>query len=258
MGGEHHRRPRTRVIPAWAGNTSEHSTYGSSPRGRGTHRLGVARRQRERVIPAWAGNTAPGSSPSSRPSGHPRVGGEHYSGTDINDSDAGSSPRGRGTLCTVHLNKAEARVIPAWAGNTPRCPSRSRHRPGHPRVGGEHTRAAACASASLAGHPRVGGEHIATRDGIIGHRCAPSYTSSSGSSPRGRGTLIRPGNSCIRVQRVIPAWAGNTRTYRPGHPRVGGEHCGGSSLGRVCHGSSPRGRGTLQLQAIDMQRVYSL
>ena len=27
---------------------------------------------------------------------------------------------------------------------------------------------------------------------------------------------------------------------------------------RVCHGSSPCGRGTLQLQAIDMQRVYSL
>ena len=214
-----------RVIPAWAGNTSEVAPRVAArtghPRVGGEHIDSVfARRQRERVIPAWAGNTAPGSSPSSRPSGHPRVGGEHYSGTDINDSDAGSSPRGRGTLCTVHLNKAEARVIPAWAGNTPRCPfSISSPAGSSPRGRGTHGRpharrrpwrvipawagntvAPSRRGTASSGHPRVGGEHSS---------CAPSYTSSSGSSPRGRGTLIRPGNSC-RVQRVIPAWAGNT------------------------------------------------
>ena len=70
-----------------------------------------------------------------------------------------------------------------------------------------------------------------------------------GSSPRGRGTRHDLGqhDAC---ERIIPAWAGNTRDVTgaggavPDHPRVGGEH---SSPGRRQLdplGSSPRGRGT--------------
>ena len=50
--------------------------------------------------------------------------------------------------------------------------------------------------------------------------------------------------------RVIPAWAGNTETYKEetetdsGHPRVGGEHLRLSDTAMNYRGSSPRGRGT--------------
>ena len=63
-------------------------------------------------------------------------------------------------------------------------------------------------------------------------------------------------------ERCLPMPAPAASTWRGacdgGHPRVGGEHAMNTPPCLVCHGSSPRGRGTLQLQAIDMQRVYSL
>ena len=55
---------------------------------------------------------------------------------------------------------AGGRVIPAWAGNICRAVVNLMHTPGHPRVGGEH----------------------------IKWGC--SSVSSTGSSPRGRGTLF--------------------------------------------------------------------
>ena len=89
-------------------------------------------------------------------------------------------------------------------------------------------------------HPRVGGEHVSIR-------CRTS--SSSGSSPRGRGTLVI--NLLIVLPlRFIPAWAGNTYYcnrapfFRPVHPRVGGEHVVLIVNSQDGVGSSPRGRGT--------------
>ena len=89
-----------------------------------------------------------------------------------------------------------------------------------------------------------------------------SARSTSGSSPRGRGTLrITPSDS--NQVRIIPAWAGNTERIQgcppiaPDHPRVGGEH-------RHIHfesfwndGSSPRGRGTL-LSTYSMFREFRI
>ena len=110
-------------------------------------------------------------------------------------------------------------------------------------------------------HPRAGGEHSVS---------GPEAASSTGSSPRGRGTRLDP--TPIRPsRRFIPARAGNTRCNHPPplpspvHPRAGGEHAlGRGSHGRVRRfiparagntpdmegqpvtttGSSPRGRGT--------------
>ena len=153
-----------RVIPAWAGNTvcgtsrgtstpghprvgGEHPprpdlhqlSSGSSPRGRGTLAVDYLVLREGRVIPAWAGNTLPRSRSRRKCAGHPRVGGEHQVAALNNNYGTGSSPRGRGTRAGRPAQQRDARVIPAWAGNTsfraPHCCLYS----GHPRVGGEHS-----------------------------------------------------------------------------------------------------------------------
>ena len=195
------------------------ATIGSSPRGRGT--LGAVRRRRRglRVIPAWAGNTASKWWCLTGGAGHPRVGGEHACASVLRLISDGSSPRGRGTQHKSGLRFTGQRVIPAWAGNTPSAAARPGLRPGHPRVGGEHMDTS-----------RV-------------------IRTTHGSSPRGRGTR-GAGAQRFPRGRVIPAWAGNTRTHGArrhrcaGHPRVGGEHTAGGVPYRDEIGSSPRGRGT--------------
>ena len=111
------------------------------------------------------------------------------------------------------------RFIPAWAGNTPHRLMRS-------------------AASSV--HPRVGGEHMPLSAACV---------SSTGSSPRGRGT--RPLRLLQHFRhRFIPAWAGNTPAppaaalSPPVHPRVGGEHDINAAATGPGGGSSPRGRGT--------------
>ena len=95
------------------------------------------------------------------------------------------------------------------------------------------------------------------------------YFRNLGSSPRGRGTPDCQ-DTVLSIQRVIPAWAGNTSLrfcagngsaghprvggehnchakragHLPGHPRVGGEHRAFRGRARRRRGSSPRGRGT--------------
>ena len=94
-------------------------------------------------------------------------------------------------------------------------------------------------------HPRAGGEHA---DRI--KRAAAAY----GSSPRGRGTPGHGRGSRYRA-RFIPARAGNTGALvpvcgrRPVHPRAGGEHPGTAEDLDIAHGSSPRGRGTLDFRS---------
>src|SRR5680860_129540 len=147
-GGEHEGRGRgnqvgTRIIPARAGNTpipahddcrpsdhpragGEHQikagsvslTYGSSPRGRGTHRLRGSDKYGLRIIPARAGNTLARLCGPRSPSDHPRAGGEHFGGSVYSSSSAGSSPRGRGTRSGFYEDQPLQRIIPARAGNT--------------------------------------------------------------------------------------------------------------------------------------------
>ena len=115
------------------------------------------------------------------------------------------------------------RFIPAWAGNTPGV-------------------SAAWPAATV--HPRVGGEHFEEIAPILGI---------TGSSPRGRGTPTKP-RQAQPVRRFIPAWAGNTkaepwiRCKYSVHPRVGGEHIVLIPKLAGPDGSSPRGRGTPDVQ----------
>ncbi len=237
-------RPKLRIIPAWAGNTlktanstprnpdhprvgGEHMTSkmrfsfcsGSSPRGRGTQIRAENCVKKLRIIPAWAGNTWRHSQKCNATPDHPRVGGEHRSHPATQDNGFGSSPRGRGTLAHTHPRHPQPRIIPAWAGNTIFSPATCRARPDHPRVGGEHN-------------------HVSTIHYAV-----------VGSSPRGRGTRQPVFRKGLRV-RIIPAWAGNTRTPETNsgtaadHPRVGGEHLMNRAEMAGIDGSSPRGRGT--------------
>ena len=130
----------------------------------------------------------------------------------------GSSPRGRGKPRPCRGRSPPSGLIPARAGKT-----------------------ASPASSWIArrAHPRAGGENAIP---------APGPSPVPGSSPRGRGKLVRV-KIPHRSFRLIPARAGKTvgvcveQGFWPAHPRAGGENrdCGRERRGSA--GSSPRGRG---------------
>ncbi len=91
---------------------------GSSPRVRGTPRPPSNALNPTGIIPACAGNTSRMQSRAQAPRDHPRVCGEHGEDYGFIAGDLGSSPRVRGTLCTVRLDLRIVGIIPACAGNT--------------------------------------------------------------------------------------------------------------------------------------------
>ena len=209
VGGEH-------TLP-----TGVISRYiGSSPRGRGTPGPGQSAPSPTRFIPAWAGNTADCRIARLCPSVHPRVGGEHETGISHLPPKNGSSPRGRGTLRMCFRYRAAARFIPAWAGNTTLIAPTIAFPAVHPRVGGEHVTRALETIAGTGSSPRGRGTHEEMQQRGIGPRFIPAWAGNtaaaiiarhqasvhprvggehvplhflrswtSGSSPRGRGTL---------------------------------------------------------------------
>jgi len=216
--------PRRRFIPARAGNTrvelrdyqaeavhprasGEHesqitlrqSSYGSSPRERGTHHGRVQQRWHHRFIPARAGNTWLTLEPMPPSSVHPRASGEHIVSMGFGNEQSGSSPRERGTPFAFHAKGFCQRFIPARAGNT---------------------QVVDVVVHGVAVHPRASGEHRTTTNGSSGM---------SGSSPRERGTPHEPRRE-LTFARFIPARAGNTSPTPPPtpartvHPRASGEH----------------------------------
>ena len=233
-------------IPAWAGETYVYAVgigfcevyprvgggnfmslspsaaaLGLSPRGRGKQ---PRRRHGWRIgrsIPAWAGETSSIIASPHIIGVYPRVGG----GNDGHDYPQygiqGLSPRGRGKRALPRHEVAQARSIPAWAGET-------------------------IVMASMRGrasvYPRVGG----------GNRASFSATTTRyGLSPRGRGKPVRGQERDIST-RSIPAWAGETQNrirfyaWAKVYPRVGGGNGHSRRAGRGRGGLSPRGRGKLR------------
>ena len=132
----------------------------------------------DRFIPAFAGNACRPSAGRCWRTVHPRVCGERSPTISRTTSSAGSSPRLRGTRRGCGRDPAEARFIPAFAGNAAQAMDRPMAAPVHPRVCGERT-------------------IYGTAGGSI-----------TGSSPRLRGTLeLALCRLCRR--RFIPAFAGN-------------------------------------------------
>ena len=218
------------IIPAYAGNTNstshtlgtsgdhprvcgEHhncsilcsALLGSSPRMRGTQHCPSVRRATVWIIPAYAGNTCATIGRMTKWWDHPRVCGEHLNAVAGGNADTGSSPRMRGTLGFSATNANDAGIIPAYAGNTLVYVSRE---------------------SVVRDHPRVCGEHAPT---------GTQAQTPTGSSPRMRGTLLRPLLKS-RVVGIIPAYAGNT-SCKPLNQNT-------------LPGSSPRMRGTLSSSSL--------
>ena len=193
------------IIPAYAGNTcrtrcrrrstgdhprvcGEHTSpftdgsvrTGSSPRMRGTRAVGLEHVLRAGIIPAYAGNTRGRRRPHTARQDHPRVCGEHGDCFCNFLACEGSSPRMRGTHVPAPDNWLSGGIIPAYAGNT-RTPSAT--------------------VTSSRDHPRVCGEHL---------ELSALVSDVLGSSPRMRGTRLIGVMVRFR-QRIIPAYAGNTK-----------------------------------------------
>ena len=157
--------------------------WGSSPLARGARVSCAGIPVTERLIPARAGNTQSLLRDLSSFSAHPRSRGEHPPGRRPVPVAGGSSPLARGTHGDKVRQWTGTRLIPARAGNTTMTSKTFTSRSAHPRSRGEHVRGR-------------GGCH-----------------SRGGSSPLARGT---PNNElCVpRMNRLIPARAGNTRMYK--------------------------------------------
>ena len=133
------------IIPAYAGSTT--GCYGcrwrarDHPRIRGehlaeAHRLGLsggssphtrgapaARRNRPQnpgIIPAYAGSTLSAPCAMPVPPDHPRIRGEHGAVGEYSLRRRGSSPHTRGAPSTSTYSPPPSRIIPAYAGSTPR------------------------------------------------------------------------------------------------------------------------------------------
>ena len=153
----------------------------------------------------------------------------------------GSSPHTRGARSSSRSLGAIGRIIPAYAGSTPRCNRETGTSGDHPRIRGEHFNSTA---------PRRGTSWIIPAyAGSTARRCS-STRYAAGSSPHTRGARRRapypaPG------PRIIPAYAGSTRPrcIAPrairDHPRIRGEHDVGHECLEGMLGSSPHTRGAL-------------
>ena len=201
---------------------------GSSPRARGTVQTPNPSTGRTRFIPASAGNSQCAPEPELQFPVHPRERGEQLSGSHINDTLGGSSPRARGTERLARSMTAWSRFIPASAGNSRLLQAFAVERAVHPRERGE----------------QPGRDRIRHPDG--------------GSSPRARGTACLAMISGQRF-RFIPASAGNSSELQVPihptavHPRERGEQNSLITRNSDRIGSSPRARGTAPLIQGELQ-----
>ena len=191
---------------------------GSSPHTRGAPESAWSSQQSCRIIPAYAGSTAGLTRGVHRRSDHPRIRGEHGGPDTRLLSLLGSSPHTRGARRPDPRRDSGMRIIPAYAGST---------------------RATLYEVSVVPDHPRIRGEHERLRPRILGLL---------GSSPHTRGARRRRPHPNVD-RRIIPAYAGSTRTYAAGeplardHPRIRGEHEKTRHPPPQTPGSSPHTRG---------------
>ena len=211
-----------RIIPAYAGSTSrssgrsslagdhprirgEHFRHaqsadrrlGSSPHTRGAHHEGAPEDMGGRIIPAYAGSTPPRNEQTRKSSDHPRIRGEHYDFDVWCWNSCGSSPHTRGAPAEGELLRAQAGIIPAYAGSTQRVQSSGPAPWDHPRIRGEHSR------------------FVGRRD--PGGRIIPAYAGSTLAHPPLEG--LRADHPRIRGEHGAPDWFGREHPGSSPHTR---------------------------------------
>ena len=212
---------------------------------------------------------------------HPRIRGEHVGLAWEGVKAVGSSPHTRGAPERSRAGRDPGRIIPAYAGSTPRTRSTPKPPQDHPRIRGEHKTVHISVNTFEGSSPHTRGARSEERIGVIPARIIPAYAGSTasapsktasngdhprirgehphwspdrwrqcGSSPHTRGARPQPPGP-IAEYRIIPAYAGSTR---PGsgrrrrlsdHPRIRGEHWDSVAAELTPTGSSPHTRGAL-------------
>ena len=114
------------------------SGTGSSPLTRGARLTTCLRPHRRRLIPAYAGSTTENPRKQQAPEAHPRLRGEHPYESITTPAHAGSSPLTRGAPVRRRDDNRIRGLIPAYAGSTPWVVVVSRAGGAHPRLRGEH------------------------------------------------------------------------------------------------------------------------
>ena len=152
---------------------------GSSPHTRGALASGRRASPDRGIIPAYAGSTSTDPSGRCELQDHPRIRGEHPSRRTVRARKRGSSPHTRGARSSTTQSFSRRRIIPAYAGSTPRGKFPGGFFQDHPRIRGEHA--------------------------VFANQVAKT----KGSSPHTRGApWVAQGIQSI--QRIIPAYAGST------------------------------------------------
>ena len=193
---------------------------GSSPLTRGKRVRVATGHGVQGLIPAHAGKTSPSRVTTKHTWAHPRSRGENAVVSLEQLAPAGSSPLTRGKHWTLLTTLTASGLIPAHAGKTWSCPSRSARPWAHPRSRGEN---------------RSGGRRRRLR---------------GGSSPLTRGKLAHDRHVCSPPG-LIPAHAGKTvlrlssTVASRAHPRSRGENIRPIGLASMAAGSSPLTRGKL-------------
>ena len=193
---------------------------------------------RHRIIPAHAGQTSVAGVRMPDLTDHPRACGANLVFVVDVHRNGGSSPRMRGKRLAPIALDADARIIPAHAGQTASPPAWTTPATDHPRACGANRTPTSTSSAPTGSSPRMRGKRLQTKPTLATNRIIPAHAGQTGSDE----VVGVPG-------RIIPAHAGQTREraaggrHGPDHPRA----CGANSLKNlvdlVTNGSSPRMRG---------------
>ena len=109
--------PRIRGEHEW--EASEVAFWpGSSPHTRGAHRSMDGQTRGRRIIPAYAGSTSETTTSESTITDHPRIRGEHLDPRQRASRGPGSSPHTRGAPDRRQAGQPRDGIIPAYAGST--------------------------------------------------------------------------------------------------------------------------------------------
>ena len=146
--------------------------YGSSPHMRGIRRSAKTSELSERFIPAHAENTPPRSSTAPPTPVHPRTCGEYVRIEGGIGRKVGSSPHMRGILKPPNDPSLKRRFIPAHAGNTSMCPSRTVPHSVHPRTCGEYVCRTGWRQPQSGSSPHMRGILL---DSLVGQITEPVY-----------------------------------------------------------------------------------